>query len=154
MPVNPQMRASDSDRDRTAAALREHCAQGRITLEELHGRIEDVYAAKTLGTLQEVTADLPETDLYDLPVPAAQRARMAPAKGGWVERSGTVMHASWALYASVNLLCFTIWAIVSLTKGLAYPWWIWVAGPWGAVLLSGTLFGRRRSRGRAGPDRF
>ena len=31
MALNPEMRASDADRDRVAAALREHCAQGRIT---------------------------------------------------------------------------------------------------------------------------
>jgi hypothetical protein len=53
-----------------AEALREHCAQGRITMQELDERLDAVYRAKTLGDLQDVLADLPEDDLYQLPVPA------------------------------------------------------------------------------------
>jgi hypothetical protein len=142
MPSNPQMRASDADRDRVAAALREHCAQGRITMDELHERLEVTYAAKTLGALQEITADLPETDLYALPVPAAQRASVSSARHRTVEVYRTGLRAGWAVYASVNLLCFTIWLITSITSAeLIYPWWIWVAGPWGAALLAGALLG-------------
>ena len=148
MPLNPEMRASDADRDRVAAALREHCAQGRIAMDELHERLEATYAAKTLGALQAVTADLPETDLYDLPVPATQRARMTPARRRSAELYNTGMRAGWVTYALVNLVCFTIWLITSITSTeLIYPWWIWVAGPWGAVLLAGTLLGPRRPKG-------
>jgi uncharacterized integral membrane protein len=147
MPLNPEMRASDADRDRVAAALREHCAEGRITMDELQERLEATYTAKTQGALQEVTADLPETDLYALPVPAAQRARLTPARQRAVEHYRTGMRANWAVYASVNLICFTIWLITSVTSAeLIYPWWIWVAGPWGAVLLAGALFGPKGRR--------
>jgi uncharacterized protein DUF1707 len=146
MPPNPEMRASDADRDRVAAALREHCAQGRITMDELQERLDATYAAKTQGELQEVTADLPETDLYALPVPAAQRAS-APARHRSAELYQTGLRANWAVYASVNLICFTIWLITSITSAeLIYPWWIWVAGPWGAVLLAGALFGPKKQR--------
>ena len=34
MPGDPRLRASDADRDRTAARLREHHAVGRLTAEE------------------------------------------------------------------------------------------------------------------------
>jgi hypothetical protein len=27
---------------------------------------------------------------------------------------------------------------------LVYPWWIWVAGPWGALLLAGYILGLGR----------
>ena len=40
MPANPQMRASDDDRDRAAALLREHHAAGRLTVEEFHERLD------------------------------------------------------------------------------------------------------------------
>ncbi len=50
MAPNPDVRASDADRDRVAASLREHCALGRITMDELQERLDSVYEAKTSGT--------------------------------------------------------------------------------------------------------
>lgn len=141
MPLNPEMRASDSDRDRVAESLREHTAQGRITVDELQERLETVYAARTVGDLQQVTADLPEQDLYELPVPAAKRAGSAPAKRSSGDLYQRGARAAWATWASVSAINFTIWAIIALTGNLVYPWWVWVAGPWGAVLLIGTLLG-------------
>jgi hypothetical protein len=140
MALNPDMRASDGDRDKFADLLRENYAVGRLTQDELNERLEGVYAAKTLGGLQQLTADLPEHDLYDLPIPASQKASLAP-----VSRSTSLYHAglraSWATWASVNLICFVVWALTSLDGGIDDPWFLWVAGPWGALILAGQLFG-------------
>jgi hypothetical protein len=147
MPPNPEMRASDADRDKVAAELREHCAQGRITIEELHERLEAVFAAKTVGALRDVTADLPETDLYELPVPATRKASVAPAHrpSAALDRPG--LRGTLAVYTTVNLITFTIWLISCVATGeLLFPWWIWVAGPWGAVMLAGAVFGSRHPR--------
>ena len=57
MPANPQMRASDDDRDRAAALLREHHAAGRLTVEEFHERLDAAYQAKTLGEIDQLMAD-------------------------------------------------------------------------------------------------
>jgi Flp pilus assembly protein TadB len=54
------MRASDSDRDRAVAALREHCAAGRITIEELSERLDQALRARTMGELSVPLRDLPE----------------------------------------------------------------------------------------------
>jgi Domain of unknown function (DUF1707) len=54
------VRASDEDRERVVAALKEHCAAGRLTLDELPGRVERAYAAATLAELEELTRDLPD----------------------------------------------------------------------------------------------
>ena len=51
MASDPRIRASDADRDRTAALLREHHAAGRLTAEEFNERLDKAYAAKTLGEL-------------------------------------------------------------------------------------------------------
>ncbi|HUY46815.1 MAG TPA: DUF1707 domain-containing protein [Streptosporangiaceae bacterium] len=67
MASDPKIRASDADRDRTAALLREHLAAGRLTPEEFNERLEKAYAAKTLGDLDELMVDLPAIDLYQLP---------------------------------------------------------------------------------------
>jgi DUF1707 SHOCT-like domain len=148
MPPNPEMRASDADRDRVAAALREHCAEGRITMDELHERLEAVYTAKTVGALQDVTADLPETDLYELPVPATRKATMAPARRGSGPLARPGARNSLAVYATVNLITFTVWLVSCIAGGsLLFPWWIFVAGPWGAAILAGLLFGSKDRRG-------
>ncbi|MEU5989769.1 DUF1707 domain-containing protein [Spirillospora sp. NPDC047418] len=144
MAPNPDIRASDADRDRVAASLREHCALGRITMEELQERLDSAYASKTLGDLQEVTSDLPEEDLYELPVPAAQpksTASVARPPSRDLDMRGT--KAMWGAWATVSAINFTVWLIVLVTVGGVYPWWIWVAGPWGAVLLMRTIFGDR-----------
>jgi len=57
------MRASDSDRERVAEALREAAAEGRLDLEELNERLDLVFAAKTYAELEPITADLPTTAL-------------------------------------------------------------------------------------------
>ncbi|MDL4776277.1 MULTISPECIES: DUF1707 SHOCT-like domain-containing protein [Thermomonosporaceae] len=145
MAPNPEMRASDADRDRVAASLREHCAQGRITTEELQERIEAVFEARTLGELDQVTADLPEEDLYDHPFPVAQKGTASvparrPSGGGIELRGSAAMWSAWAAVSGINL---TIWLIMALTGTLVFPWWLWIAGPWGVVLLVNTIRARR-----------
>ena len=43
------LRVSDEQRERVAVALREHCAAGRLTLEELSERLDEAYRARTAG---------------------------------------------------------------------------------------------------------
>jgi DNA-binding transcriptional ArsR family regulator len=69
-PPAPHLRAGDADRDATAAALGEHFAQGRLTLDELRTRLEATLTALTHGDLSEVSRDLP-----DLTVLSAWRTR-------------------------------------------------------------------------------
>jgi RNA polymerase-interacting CarD/CdnL/TRCF family regulator len=63
------MRASDEDRDRVAALLQEHHAEGRLTAEEFDERVNAALAARTIGELDELLADLPHVDRrrYQLP---------------------------------------------------------------------------------------
>ena len=72
MASDPRIRASDADRDRTAALLREHHA-GRLTAEEFNERLDKAYAAKTLGDLDQLLSDLPGIDLYELPDHSVER---------------------------------------------------------------------------------
>jgi hypothetical protein len=53
------MRVGDAERDAAAADLGEHYTAGRLTLEELHERLEAVFAAKTFGQLARIMSDLP-----------------------------------------------------------------------------------------------
>ena len=63
------------DEQATAALLREHHAAGRLTAEEFHDRMEKAMDARTMGELDELMADLPAIDLYQLPDAALRRAK-------------------------------------------------------------------------------
>src|SRR4051794_2650820 len=56
---SPALRASDADRERVAAALRRHHVDGRLDTDELQERLGACYAARTLGELEPLLADLP-----------------------------------------------------------------------------------------------
>jgi hypothetical protein len=56
---DPNLRASDADREATADRLREHHTDGRIDPEEFQERLDRCFAAKTLGELADLTRDLP-----------------------------------------------------------------------------------------------
>lgn len=139
MANSPEMRASDADRDRVAAILREHTAQGRITMEEFNERLESLYQSRTYGELAKLTVDLPDVDLRHLPVKAeAPKTAQKPAQQGM--HSG--MRAAWSAWAVASGINWVIWLIVSITSGdLIYPWPLWVMGPWGVILLMSTIFG-------------
>jgi uncharacterized protein DUF1707 len=77
----PALRASDADRERTAAALRRHHLDGRIDTDELQERIERCFAARTLDDLAALTADLPGDEARRRPAapPRAARSGGVPA---------------------------------------------------------------------------
>ena len=60
---DPELRVSDEDRDRVAAEIREHFAQGRIDRAELDERLHATFVAKTQGQLDVLTADLSDLDV-------------------------------------------------------------------------------------------
>jgi len=149
MPGDPRMRASDADRERTTTLLREHHAQGRLTAEEFDDRLDRAFAAKTLGELDALLADLPGIDLYRLPAagirpapPGASRPRAARAGGGSaVSRrgDGTVSPrraAALVTWAAISSLLFVVWLGLGIVSGGAawFPWFLFVVVPWGIAI--------------------
>ncbi|MDH2423814.1 DUF1707 domain-containing protein [Sphaerisporangium sp. TRM90804] len=130
MAATPEMRASDGDRDKVAAALREHCAEGRLTIEEFNERLELVYQGRTYGDLQKLTADLPEIDLR------ARRQEVAKPTAKPKKSAEAELKAAWGVWLMVVAVCSVIWA---LTDFGGYFWPMWVGGPWGAILLVSTF---------------
>jgi hypothetical protein len=75
MATGYNVRVGDAEREAVAAQLREHYADGRLTLEELNERLDQAFAAKTKTDLNTVMRDLPQ---------AAQPAAGMPYGGtGW-----------------------------------------------------------------------
>ncbi|MEV4288127.1 DUF1707 domain-containing protein [Nonomuraea bangladeshensis] len=84
-----ELRAGDRDRERVAELLRAAVAEGRITLEELHERVDRAYAARTLGDLDGVVADLPVPGVPSRPAPSEVGGGLElHTVGGRVEQAG------------------------------------------------------------------
>jgi hypothetical protein len=83
---SPEVRASDADRERVAARLRDHLAAGRLTLDELSERLDAAYAARTVGELEELTNDLPAAGAPPPAPPPRAATRWSVAVMGSVER--------------------------------------------------------------------
>ena len=144
MPGDPRIRASDADRDRATALLREHHAAGRLTAEEFHDRMNKALDAKTLGEIEELMADLPAIDLYQLPdaslrrIPPHRRQSLLPADSGGSGSPvrftpGTVAMGAWAVVTSALV---AIWAVAAVVGGGTwFPWWALIAIPWIWVLI-------------------
>ncbi len=96
--VSPaRMRASNSDRERVSEVLRSAVTDGRIDMEEFEERLDRVEAARTLGELPELTADLLPADEQPLqldPEPMVSWFTTLRRKGRWValpdEQAGAV----------------------------------------------------------------
>lgn len=72
-PGEAGLRASHGDRDRTVEVLRVAAGDGRLTSDELDGRLEAALSARTVGELTALTGDLP-------PVSAMAGGAMAEVK--------------------------------------------------------------------------
>jgi len=142
MTSNPRIRASDEDRGQAAAALGEHYAAGRLTLEEFQQRLDQAYAATTLGELRDLLADLPVRDLGQLPAlpggkpPLPQRQTPGPLQ---IPAGGSVpaLRAAWPAWLAISLGVIVIWLLSGATGG---PWFLWIALPLVFLML------RRRTR--------
>jgi hypothetical protein len=142
------MRAADSDREAVAEQLRSALGEGRLDLHEYDERVQRAYAAKTYAELKELLTDLPETvpPSSAQVVPAADGAAVPqPVTGPDGRHQGGTSHwlaQTWSGYLSVVVVTVAIWGVTSISMGeLAYFWPLWVAGPWGAVLLMRTVGG-------------
>ena len=91
---DPNLRASDADREATADRLRRHHTDGRIDSEEFQERLDRCYAAKTVGELDQLVDDLPrETQgragrrfyrgLWAIPLAPVLVAILVVSVGGW-----------------------------------------------------------------------
>jgi hypothetical protein len=168
-----EMRVGNAEREATAAELREHYASGRLTLDELNERLDQVFAAKTRGDLDAPLRDLPSarpggTHEGSWPGQSAGNSWNTGAgqggagqggagqggagQGGAGQRAG---HAIGAVVAAVVAMS------VLVTLGFLGLFGLGTGRPVGIVLilagialLRRLLFGRRLRRARAcGPRR-
>jgi hypothetical protein len=120
------LRASDADREQFVEGLRQHHAEGRLTVEELTERTERAYQARTLGDLDALATDLPPihrpagsrapgtgTD------PAPRPGPDPPAAGQATARAALLRSLLW--YGMLSVVLLVVWAM----SGRGYFWPIW-----------------------------
>jgi hypothetical protein len=144
MEPRDSIRAADADREAVAERLRLAVDEGRLTLFEYDERLQGAYQAQTYGDLDRLLADLPGPvpSRYAQVVPAgpAAAAGAAPAMDRQAVRRAWLA-AMWGAWVRAVVICTVIWGVTSIGAGPHYFWPIWVAGPWGAVLLIQTASG-------------
>jgi hypothetical protein len=129
------LRIGHEERDAAAADLGEHFVAGRLTLDELHERLGEVFAAKTYGQLSRIMSDLPRLRRPTGPAHAAWAGAYGPT--GFPPPPGERRHATpsdrAARFAAVSLLILAmlIWLFTALLfarHGMYHP------GPGGGPL--------------------
>ena len=75
------IRAGDADRERAAENLTGHCADGRLSPDELEARLDAALRARTLGELAALSRDLPPVTLPCSPRRQRSRRRIATGLG-------------------------------------------------------------------------
>jgi hypothetical protein len=109
------LRASDEDRDRAAAEIRAHFADGRLTEDELNDRIDAVYSARTHGQLAELRADLPALPPSRIQARAELAERKRRLRGEVIQETGGAFVPF--------VICTAIWAF-SGAEGDFWPVWL------------------------------
>ncbi|WP_203925357.1 DUF1707 SHOCT-like domain-containing protein [Virgisporangium ochraceum] len=146
------LRAADVDRTYVSEILKKAVDEGRLSLHEYDERLQKTYTARTYGDLDKIILDLPRPSRRTGMQP--YRAGQPVSGSGWAppmqqqqqSKDGTDwlrgLWMAWAIAVSVNVV---VWVLVCLsTAEFIYPWPVWVAGPWGAMLLVTTLMRRPR----------
>ena len=82
MATGYNVRVGDADREAVTAQLREHYADGRLTLEELNERLDQAFVAKTKADLNTVMRDLPQATRPGADMPSGGTAWQGPAWHG------------------------------------------------------------------------
>lgn len=98
----------DAERTDAASSLRTHYEAGRLTLEELESRLDQVNAARTAADLKTALRQLPEKSLPTL----------SPRDRRW---SSLVLQ-----YVALNAIALLVW-LASGAQGDFWPKWVFVA---------------------------
>jgi hypothetical protein len=142
--VRPEdYRVSDAERAAVQERLRSAVGAGQLELHEFDERAKTLWAARTRGELQRVTADLPALPPPPPPAPPAPQRRIFSDDAGGVTLK--VLSILWACALSINLV---VWTLVSLSSGEPlYFWPAWML-PSGAVLATLYAIGIGRPKSR------
>lgn len=127
-PNDGGMRASDADREGVARRLRTALDEGRLTVTEYDERLQRAYGATTLGELEPLTGDLPESK------PSAEVVAR--------EEHKAKVSKEWRDWAGGAVIMIAIWGVTSAVSGdLKFFWPAIPIVIWAAIAVSMTIGG-------------
>jgi Domain of unknown function (DUF1707)/2TM domain len=135
----PDLRASDAEREQVIELLRRHHQAGRLTTEELAQRIDRVNAATTFGELDAILANLPRLPPEAVPpTPTPQERGRGAARPAFYR----VLFA----YVVINLFLIGVWAFSG--RGAFWPIWVMLGWGLGMAFYAFWVFGPKDGRSR------
>jgi hypothetical protein len=112
------IRVGDAEREAVAAELREHYAQGRLTLEDFQRRLDASLTARTRRDLDELIQDLPHAMPAGKPLPAA-------GSGPWHQHGrgygGRRRRAAFGRVSSLLAALASLLIVLDFMAGLRFP---------------------------------
>jgi hypothetical protein len=130
--------ASDADRDAAAGKLADAVASGRLSLADHEARLESLFAARTQGEVEAVTADLPALPARMSGLYRSVDEHQCVVIGGSVQRTGRFTIGRFctvtAAFGQVNLdlraaaptqreIEVAIWSVASSVSLTVPRWW-------------------------------
>ena len=134
-PANSHLRAADRDRDLVRSMLTAAYADGRLDRDEFDERSERVTAARTLGELPPIVADL----VSERPTPVSRTQALVAATPQELRRRAEEKWAADRRSAALgvvipSLICWAIWLAIGWDDGG------FEAGfPWPLIVMAATL---------------
>jgi hypothetical protein len=162
MAASQDLRIGDAEREAAAASLREHYAEGRLSLEEFNQRLDAVFRAVTQSGLDRITRDLPHVAAPAVALPdtgqrfaGGRRPGGGRRRGGWHgggwrggRRHAALARGMMLVSLALVLLLVSLWHASWWGLGSRFPL-IMIAVIVFRILMR-LLFGRRRMGGGRG----
>jgi DUF1707 SHOCT-like domain len=121
MATGPDLRIGNAEREAAAASLREHYAQGRLTLEEFNQRLDAVFKATTQRQLNAISPDLPHATAPTATLPVTTVPGDGREQGG-EQGYGPRGHAPRLGIFPLIIAALGTWLILFDLHLRAFPW--------------------------------
>ena len=116
------MRTSEAERQRAADFVRDACADGRLSPDELDERLDVVWAGRTVAELERAVWDLPGGDSVVPRLFPRGRAQVAPVSRRRTARPAALVALMFVALVVVVLMAlpeFLAWTMLALLVGVA-----------------------------------
>jgi hypothetical protein len=115
------VRVSDAERNEVVEVLKQHTADGRLTLDEFEGRVEEALAARTGSELRATLRELPTPQAEPRP-----RPRRAPRPLGRLFVLAIAVALVWIAVTHLSVWPLIIIAVICLraSGGRRRPPWV------------------------------
>ena len=115
LPEKRELRVGDAEREAVVAQLRTHLGAGRLTLDEFEERTGHALAARTVGDLVPLTADLPSVRPTGPKGPPVRQPDRRPAHG-W--------ELAWRIHLRLVGAISAVFLLVAVVFLESWPFWV------------------------------